>query len=322
MRFLLNLLLVSSLGLLLTLSPAQAKEDEKPYKIIVPFGAGGVADLSTRIVAEQLAIKLGQAVIVENRPGAGSIAASEVVANSAPDGHTLLLMSNSNAISASLFKKLPYNTVQDFSPISTIGSFDIGIVVDNDSPFKTLQELIVYSKANPGKMNLGTISIGSTQNLTGELFKSQAKLDIQIIPFTSTPQIITALKGKQVDAAIEILSPIASQIKSKNIRVLATTGSKRSNFFPTIPMVQEQGVPQFSSASWNGLAAPSKTKPQVIQTINLALVESLNMPGVKVRLEELLITPDPSSPEEMRNLLAQEIKRWSGIIDKAHITKQ
>jgi tripartite-type tricarboxylate transporter receptor subunit TctC len=322
MRFLLNLLLVSSLGLLLTLSPAQAKEDEKPYKIIVPFGAGGVADLSTRIVAEQLAIKLGQAVIVENRPGAGSIAASEVVANSAPDGHTLLLMSNSNAISASLFKKLPYNTVQDFSPISTIGSFDIGIVVDNDSPFKTLQELIVYSKANPGKMNLGTISIGSTQNLTGELFKSQAKLDIQIIPFTSTPQIITALKGKQVDAAIEILSPIASQIKSKNIRVLATTGSKRSNFFPTIPTVQEQGVPQFSSASWNGLAAPSKTKPQVIQTINLALVGSLNMPGVKVRLEELLITPDPSSPEEMRNLLAQEIKRWSGIIDKAHITKQ
>jgi tripartite-type tricarboxylate transporter receptor subunit TctC len=231
-------------------------------------------------------------------------------------------MSNSNAISASLFKKLPYNTLQDFISISTIGAFDIGIVVNDDSPFKTLKELIAFSKANPGKINLGTISIGSTQNLTGELFKSQAKLDIQIVPFTSTPQIIAALKGKQIDVAIEILSPIASQIKSKNIRVLATTGSKRSAFFPDTPTAQESGVPQFSSASWNGLAAPANTKPQVIQTLNQAVVESLNLPNVKGRLEGLLITPDPSTPDEMKNLLAQEIKRWSAIIDKAHITKQ
>ena len=322
MRLLIKLLLSYLLGLFITFSLAQAKEDIKPYRIIVPFGAGGVADLSTRIVAEQLAVKLGQPVIIENRPGAGSIAASEFVANSTPDGHTLLLMSNSNAISASLFKKLPYNTSRDFLPISTIGAFDIGIVVDYDSPFKNLQELINFCRANPGKVNLGTISIGSTQNLTGELFKTQAKLDIQIIPFTSTPQIIAGLKGKQLDVAIEILSPIASQIKSKNIRVLATTGSKRSIFFPNTPTAQEQGVSQFSSASWNGLAAPAKTKPQVIQALNQAVVESLNVPSVRGRLEELLITPDPSASDEMTNLLAQEIKRWSVIIDKAHITKQ
>ena len=322
MRLSKSFLLSCFIGLLSVANFAQAKDNGKPYKIIVPFGAGGVADLSTRILAEQLAIKLGQAVIVDNRPGAGSIAASEFVANSNPDGHTLLLMSNSNAISASLFKKLPYNTQKDFSPISTIGVFDIGIVVDNDSPFKNLQELIAFSKANPGKLNLGTISIGSTQNLTGELFRSQAKLDIQIVPFTSTPQIITALKGKQVDVAIEVLSPIASQIKSKNVRVLATTGAKRSPFFPNTPTAQEQGVPQFSSASWNGLAAPAKTSPQVIQTLNLAVIESLNLPNVRGRLEELLITPDPSTSNEMKNLLAQEIQRWSAIIDKAHITKQ
>ena len=180
----------------------------KPLRIVVPFGAGGVADLTARTVAQQMSESLGQSVVIDNRPGAGGIVAADLVAKSEADGHTLLLMSNANAVSAGLFKTLPFDPVKDFTPVSLMGTFDLAIVTSADSRFQTLPELLTWAKANPGKLNIGSINIGSTQHLTAELFKSVAGLDAQVVPFNGTPAVMTALRGAQIDVAVEVLSPV------------------------------------------------------------------------------------------------------------------
>ena len=185
----------------------------KPLRIVVPFGAGGVADLTARTVAQKMSEGLGQSVVIDNRPGAGGIVAAEMVAKSEPDGYTLLLMSNANAVSAGLFKTLPFDPVKDFTPVSLMGTFDLAIVTSAESRFHTLPELLAWAKANPGKLNIGSINIGSTQHLTAELFKSVAGLDAQVVPFNGTPAVMTALRGGQIDVAVEVLSPVLPQIK-------------------------------------------------------------------------------------------------------------
>mgnify|MGYP006202450937 CR=1 FL=1 len=181
---------------------SQATFPSKPLRIVVPFGAGGVADLTARAVAQQLSINMGQAVVIDNRPGAGGIVAAELVAKAEPDGHTLLLMSNGTAVSAGLFKALPFNPRTDFAPVSLLGLFDIAIVVPESSPHKSLAELIGFGRANPGQLNIGTINIGSTQHLAAELLRTQANLIAQIIPYNGTPAVINALRGGQVDAVV------------------------------------------------------------------------------------------------------------------------
>ena len=215
---------------------------QKPIKIVVPFGPGGIADLTARVVAQKMGVVLGQSVIVENKPSAGGIVAADIVAKADPDGYTLLLMSNGTAISASLFQKLPYDTLKDFEPISTLGFFDIAIVVNENSKYLQLKDLIQTAQANPGKINIASINIGSTQNLAAELFKHSTSLDVQVVPFNGTPAVITALRGGQVDAGVEILGPLVPQIKSKAIRLLAVTGTKRSTYFPDVPTVSELGL--------------------------------------------------------------------------------
>ncbi len=294
----------------------------KPIKIVVPFGPGGVADLTARIVAQKMGSKIGQSVVVENRPGAGGVVAGDLVAKADPDGHTLLLMSNGTAISATLFQKLPYDTLKDFEAISTLGFFDIGIVVNQSSPFQSLKDLINFSKSNPGKINIASINIGSTQNLAAELFRLQAGLNLQVVPFNGTPAVITAIRGEQVDAAVEIMGPLVPQIKSKSIRLLAVSGAKRSAFFPDIPTANEMGVKDYALSSWNALAAPGKTPNQIILALNQAVVDSLNDPEVKSKLQDLFIEPQSSSPKEMKTLLENDVKRWASIIEKANVPKQ
>ena len=294
----------------------------KPIKIVVPFGPGGVADLTARIVAQKMGSKIGQSVVVENRPGAGGVVAGDLVAKADPDGHTLLLMSNGTAISATLFQKLPYDTLKDFEAISTLGFFDIGIVVNQSSPFQSLKDLINFSKSNPGKINIASINIGSTQNLAAELFRLQAGLNLQVVPFNGTPAVITAIRGEQVDAAVEIMGPLVPQIKSKSIRLLAVSGGKRSAFFPDIPTANEMGVKDYALSSWNALAAPGKTPNQIILALNQAVVDSLNDPEVKSKLQDLFIEAQSSSPKEMKTLLENDVKRWASIIEKANVPKQ
>jgi tripartite-type tricarboxylate transporter receptor subunit TctC len=301
---------------------AQAPYPNKPIRIIVPFGPGGIADLSTRVVAQKMSESLGQGVIVENKPGAGGVAAAQAVAKSDPDGYTLLLMSNANAISASLFRSLPYDTVKDFSLISLLGTFDIGIIVRSESQFKTLKELMAYAKANPNKINMGSISIGSTQNLAAELFRSESGLKFEVVPFTNTSAVISAIRGNQVEFATEILGPIASQVNANVIRILAVTGAKRSPFYPNVPTVSESGVNNLNASSWNALAAPAKTPSEIIAKLNKEIVAALASPDVKKKLKDIYMTPQSSSPEASNKFLVDEIGHWAAIIKMANIQPQ
>ena len=294
----------------------------KPIRIVVPFGAGGVADLTARTVAGRLAEQLGQSVVIENKPGAGGVVAAETVLKSEPDGHTLLLMSNGTAVSAGLFKSLPFDTLKDFAPISTLGTFDIAIVVPVDSRFKTLGELLAHARSNPGKLNVGSINIGSTQNLAAELFKSTAAMDAQIVPFNGTPAVVTALRGGQIDAAVEVLGPVMSQVQAKALRVLAVTGEKRSASLPDVPTARESGLSSFVAASWNGLAAPARTPRPVIERLQREVVAALASPDVRRRLAELNVDAQASTPDQASALLASEVKRWGEVIVRARIPQQ
>ena len=313
----------AALGLSLLCLVVQAQNfPTKPVRIVVPFGAGGVADLTARTVGQKLSESLGQPVLIDNKPGAGGVVAGDAVAKAEPDGHTLLLISNGTAVSAGLFKSLPFDTLRDFAPISTLATFDIAIITTAESRFRTLGELMVFAKANPGKLNLGTINIGSTQNLAAELFKTASSIDLQIIPFNGTPAVITALRAGQVDAAVEILGPVMAQIQGRALRALAVTGARRAAELPDVPTARESGVAGFVASSWNGLAAPAKTPASVIARLNKDIAAAVNAPDVKKKLHDLSVEAQSSSPEQAAELLAGEIKRWGEVIVRAKIPTQ
>ncbi|MBT9462900.1 tripartite tricarboxylate transporter substrate binding protein [Hydrogenophaga sp.] len=301
---------------------AQAAFPSKTLRIVVPFAAGGVGDLTARIVAQKLSELLAQSVVIDNRPGAGGVVAADTVARSEPDGHTMFLMSNGTAVTAGLFKSLPFDTVKDFTPVSTLGYFDIVVVVPSDSPFKNLGELVAHAKANPGKLNVGSINIGSTQNLAAELFKSTADINVQVVPFNGSPALIGAIRGKQVDVAVEILAPVLTQIKSGAVRALAVTGEKRSIVLPEVPTAVESGVKDFVASSWNALAVPSKTPRPVVDRLQREIATALADPAVREKLRGLNIDARSSTPEQTAALLASDIRRWGAVIDRAGIPKQ
>jgi tripartite-type tricarboxylate transporter receptor subunit TctC len=312
-----------ALGLCLASSMAQAQTfPTRAVRIVVPFGAGGVADLTARTVGQKLSESLGQPVVIENRPGAGGIAAGEAVAKAEPDGHTLLLMSNGTAVSAGLFKSLPFDTVRDFAPVSTLATFDIAIVAAADSRFRTLAELLAFAKANPGKLNIGSINIGSTQNLVAELLKSSSGADLQIVPFNGTPAVVAALRGGQIDAAVEILGPVMGQVQGKALRVLAVTGPRRSAMLVDVPTAAESGLTGLVATSWNGLAAPARTPRAVITRLNKDIAAAVSHPDVQKKLHDLHVEARASTPEQAAELLASDIQRWGEVITRARIPTQ
>lgn len=323
-RFLLQawgLVLLLAAGLAQAQTPAAFPS--KPVRIVVPFGAGGVADLTARTVAQKMSEGLGQPIVIENKPGAGGIVAAETVAKAEPDGHTLLLMSNGTAVSAGLFRSLPFDTRKDFAPVSLLGQFDMAVLVPETSPHKTLAELLAWARAHPGKMNLGTINIGSTQNLAAELFRSQANLIVQVVPYNGTPAVINALRGGQIDAAVEILAPVLPQIQARALRALAVMGDALPADLPGTVLVSSQpGLSSFNVSSWNALAAPARTPAAVIARLNQEARKALSHPDVRKRLSELHVLARHSSPEELSRLLDSDIARWSAVIQKAGIPKQ
>lgn len=294
----------------------------RPIRLVVPFGAGGIADLTARAVAQAMAEGLRTQVVIENKPGAGGIAAAETVARAAPDGHTLLLMSNGNAVSVNLFRSLPYDTVRDFAPVCGLGAFGLGIVVPATSPHRTLADLLAWARANPGKLNLGTINIGSTQNLAGELFRTRAGIEAQIVPFNGTPALITALRGGHVDAGVEILGPLKAQLNPTGLRLLAVSSARRVAEFPDVPTASEAGVPGYEASSWNALAAPARTPVEIIARLNQAARAALDSAPVRQRLAELGVEPIGGTPQALAELLASEIRRWGEVIERAGIAKQ
>jgi tripartite-type tricarboxylate transporter receptor subunit TctC len=294
----------------------------KPVRIVLPFGPGGVADITTRTIAPKMSEGLGQQVVVENLPGAGGIRAAETVARAEPDGHTLLLLTNGNAVSQALFKSLPYDPVNDFAMISTVGFFSMVIVTGADSKAKTLQEAIAMAKANPGKMNIGTITPGGTQHLAGELFRSTAGIDALVVPHKTTGEVIIAARNGNVDLAVDFIAPLLSSIKSGALRPLAMTAGKRFPGLPDVPTAIEAGVGGYDVASWNALAAPAKVPRAVVERVHQELAKALAAPEVQKRFEELGVEPRISTPEFLRDFFVSESKRWSRVVEAAKIPKQ
>ena len=305
-----------------TAAVAATKFPAKAVRIVVPNAPGGAADITARAVGEHMARTLGQPVVIDNRPGAGGVVAGQTVANAAPDGHTLLLISSGTAVSAALFKALPFDTLKAFRPVAPLATFDLVIVANEGGDFRTLGDLLQFARQNPGKLSLGTPNIGTTQHLAAELFKTAAGLDLQVVPFKGTPDVITAIRSGQLHAGLDILSPLLAQIQGKALRPLAVTGARRSRVLPDVPTAQELGVKGLNAASWNGLAVPARTPAAVVEQLNKAVNAALADAGVRQKLEALNLDPHPGTPQDAARMLSGDIRRWSEVIDRAGIARQ
>ena len=293
----------------------------KPIRLLVPFGPGGVGDITSRAVMQKMSESIGQQIIIDNRPSAGGIVATETVAKSEPDGYTLYLMNNTNAVSAALFKKLPYDTIKDFETVSTIGGFSIVVLVSPDSPAKTIKELISLAKTSSGKFNIGSINIGTTQHLSAELFKSIGGLDITSVPFNNTAGVITALRGGSVQVAMEFLPPVLGQIRANALRAVAVSSMTRSSMLPNVPTLHESGLADYEVNSWNGIAVAAKTPRAIVERLNKEIHAAVNSPLIAQRFQELGVSQNLSTPEGMRKLMVEEIAKWNALIDKTKIQR-
>jgi tripartite-type tricarboxylate transporter receptor subunit TctC len=301
---------------------AEASYPNRPVRVVVPFAAGGVADTTARIVAEKLGNKLGQRFYIENQPGAGGIAAARTVISSPPDGYTLIMLTNGTAISVSLFEKLPFDPLKDFAPVSSLGFFDFIFCTGASSDFKTLADFIAAAKAKPGALNVGTINIGSTQNLSAELFKTAANIDFTIVPYRGTPEVEVSLLQGNIALMIDSYSAIKGNLADGKFRALASSGAVRSESTPDLATVQESGVANYDVVSWNALFAPARTPPEVVKTLNGALQDILADADLKKRLIALGIEAKAGTPEEIAGRLKSDIDKWRQVIEKAKIPKQ
>jgi tripartite-type tricarboxylate transporter receptor subunit TctC len=304
--------------------PAVAQADDypsRPVQLIIAYGAGSVGDVSMRVVTEQLRNQLGKPFVVDNRPGAAGIVAAKGTMNARPDGYTLMLNGNSYAISTAMFKSLPYDAVKDFEPVSLVASFDMLVLIREGSSMKTFQDVLSYAKANPGKLNIGTLSSGTTQYLAVELLKVAAGVNVQAVPFRTSPDMATALLRGDLDIALEFYAPMQSLIEGKKVNVIATTGKQRVYFMPDVPTVIEAGVKDYDVASWNGIVAPKGTPRPIIDKLSKAIVSVLKSPEAQTTGRRLGMAMAGSTPEEATEKLKADIKKWSDLQRTANLPK-
>jgi len=301
---------------------AQAKYPDRPVRVILPFGPGGVADVTARLVAEELGKKLGQNFVIENNPGAGGIAAARAALSGDKDGYTLALLTNGTAISVPLFNHLPFDPLKDFVPISIIGYFTCVFMVEASSPFHSLADFLKADHDRPGTINVGTINVGGTQNLTAELFKSMATANFVIVPFRSSPDVVVGLLRNDIQMDMDFYAALKPTLDGGKARAIATTGATRSPELPNVPTVQESGIAGFEVTAWNGLYAPAGTPNAVVQTLNAALHDVLADPALKKRALDLGIDAKASTPAELDARMRSDITKWGSVIEHAHIPKQ
>jgi tripartite-type tricarboxylate transporter receptor subunit TctC len=300
---------------------AQSDYPSRPVQLIIAYGAGTIGDVSMRILAEKLSNKLGKNFVVENRPGAAGVIAAKAAALAAPDGYTLVLLGNSYAISTALFKSLPYDVVKDFAPISAVATFDFLVATRKDSKFKSMQDVIAYAKANPGKLNIATLSPGTTQYLAVELLKVAAGVDVSAVTFRNSPDAASALLRGDVDLDMDSYAPLRSLLDAGKIDVIATTGRNRVPFLTEVPTVIESGLPNFDVTSWNGIAAPTGVPAPIIAKLNKAVNEALQSPEAQETGRKLGMEMRGSTTEELAARLKGDIAKWSNLIETAHIPK-
>jgi tripartite-type tricarboxylate transporter receptor subunit TctC len=316
---------IIGLAILGTLAIGQANAQtypDRPVRIVLPFAAGGVADITARIVADALGQRLNQRFVVENAPGAGGIAAARNVLSSPPDGYTLAMLTNGTAISVPLFKALPFDPLKDFAPISSLGYFDFVVGANATSSYKSIGDILKAAREQPGKLNVGTINIGSSQNLSAELLKSAANINFTIVPYRATPEVIVGLLRDDVQVMIDNYAAMKSSLLDKKILAVGTTGTTRSPALANVPTVAEGGVKDYEVISWNALFAPAGTPPDVIAKLNEALRAVLADPTVKQRALDLGIEAKASTPAEIGARLKADIEKWGKVIDRANIPKQ
>ena len=271
-------------ALLATGSATQAADyPTKPIRIFVPYGPGGVGDLTVRILAQKMSEHLNQRFVIENRPGAGGTIAMKSVLDAKADGYTLGEMGNGQAIASTLFTKLPYDVLKDFSPVSVAGSFPVLIAVAGTSPYRSLKDVVEAARKSPGKLNLGAINPGSTQNLSAHLFKQITGVDVTIIPFRTTPDLVTALLRGDVDVGFDYYAGLEANLPSGKLRIIAVSGDTRDSLLKDVPTAVESGFPQYVVTSWNGLTARAGTPPEIIKLLNSATKRALAAPDLQQR---------------------------------------
>jgi tripartite-type tricarboxylate transporter receptor subunit TctC len=293
----------------------------KPIRLIVPFAAGGLGDLTARTVAQKMGENMGQRFVIDNRPSAGMAVSAEMALNAPADGYTILHGGSGTAVSATLFKSLPYNILTDFVQVSLMASTDLLLIVNSESKYASLGEMIAYGKSNPGKLNFGTVSVGSTQHLAAELFKRVAGVNAVIVTYKGTPEALVALRSGEVDLVFDYASGALPQIQSKSIRILAIAAPRRDTDMPDIPTTGEAGVPGFHVESWNAVSVRTGTPRPIIDRLNREMVTALSSTEVKQKLAALGLRPKSATPEQTREFMISEIARWKSVIESANIPR-
>jgi tripartite-type tricarboxylate transporter receptor subunit TctC len=313
-------LIAAFCGLLFAALAAQAQPfPSKAVRLVVPFPAGGSTDIISRTLGQKLSEMWGQPVVIDNRPGGSTIIGTDVVAKSAPNGYTLLVMPASFAIVPSLIDKLPYDPVKDFEPITLINTTPLVVVVNLSVQAKSIQELIALAKARPGALNFGSAGAGGSNHLAGELFNVMAGVRIVHIPYKGNAPALTDLLGGHVDLVFNGLTSALPFIKAGKLRPLAVTSLTRSRALPDIPTLDEVGLKGFQAMAWNGLSAPARTPKDVIRRINADVLKVIHSPEFVEHLKAEGSDPVGDSPEQFAAFLREETAKWSKVIKLANI---
>ena len=307
---------------IVALSTAVIAQDypNKPIKLIVPFPAGQASDTISRIVGERLSKSLGQPVLVDNRPGAGGNIGTDAGAKSAPDGYTLTVATAALPISKNVYRKLPFDPEKDFAPITLMTITPLVLVTRSDLAVKDVAGLVDYAKKNPGKLTFASSGTGTSHQLSGELFKTLAGIDILHVPYKGSPPAHIDLMGGTVDMMFDNIVPVSPHVKSGKLKALAVTTKTRASSLPEIPTMAEAGFPNFEAVAWFGMLAPAGTPQPIIDRLNKEIVAILNTPDIKERLASLGATVVADKPDEFARFMSAEINKWAPIVKRAQIS--
>ncbi len=298
---------------------AQQPYPSKPVRIISPFAPGGGNDALCRIVSQRLGENLKQPIIIENRAGANGIVGTEVAARSAPDGYTIVLIPSGHAVNATLYKKLPFDSIRDFSPISLVGSSPLVLAVHPSLPVRNVKDLIALAKARPGQLTYGSAGVGSSGHLGGAQFETLTNTKMMHIPYKGMSPAITDLMAGQVTMTFGTSLSVVPQVRAGRLRALATTGAKRSPALPDLPTIAETGLPGYEASLWYGFVGPARVPPEIVNRLNSAIVAVLQMPEIRERLASQGVDPQHNTPEEFAKLLVSDVERWAKVIQRAGV---